>query len=173
MKTEVKCVSSYLTSILKRFTTDPTVGVRILGETSPNSRRKVNGCPALVVHTAGPRLVLMLIILYLAWHCSCSIRTHSFSFTLQFISQLPLILSISISHGEFFWTNRNSPEFNRNSIKIVPEFVNSGRNIRLYFLLKFRITGIQFTGIHRNSPEFTNSCLSDKIHRDLSMLCRS
>ena len=69
-------------------------------------------------------------------------------------------------------TNRKSPDFYRNSTEVLPEFVNSSRNIRLYFLRKFRITEIQnyrnsiyrnspeFTGIHRNSPEFT------EIHRN-------
>ena len=52
--------------------------------------------------------------------------------------------------------------FYRNSTGIQIEFLKIGRNIRLCytstvdtsFLPEFRITGIQFTGIHRNSPEF-------------------
>ena len=55
-------------------------------------------------------------------------------------------------------------EFYRNCT----EFLNSGRNIRLYFLPKFRITEIQNyrNSFYGNLPEFwTNSCLFEKSHR--------
>ena len=65
-------------------------------------------------------------------------------------------------HGEFFRTNRNSPEFNRNSTGILPEF----RSNYWKLVETFVYVTVDIFYFYRNSPEFPNSCLSDKIHRD-------
>ena len=68
----------------------------------------------------------------------------------------------------------------RNSTGILPKFYrnSTGIPVEIYVyifyrnseLLKFRITAVQFTGIHRNSPEFTgihrNSPEFTGIHRN-------
>ena len=49
-------------------------------------------------------------------------------------------------------------------------YLKIGRNIRLCYSIHLIFTGIQNyrNSVHRNLPEFTNSCLSDKIHRATS-----
>ena len=65
-------------------------------------------------------------------------------------------------------------EFYRNSTGIQIKLLKVGRHIRLCYsrhLIFTRIENYQ-NSVYRNSSEFTeipNSCLSDKIHRDMGM----
>ena len=65
----------------------------------------------------------------------------------------------------------NKQEFYQNSTVIQIEFLNIGRNICLCYSRHLIFTGIQNyrNSVYRNSPEFTNSCLSDKIHRGMCL----
>ena len=84
-------------------------------------------------------------VLYLNMYTvSASGQIHSGLLVVYFQSRqqfLNLSIYLNIEAWWFFRTNRNSPEFNRNSC----------RNIRWYFLPKFRITEIQNYRNSRNS----------------------